>query len=297
MKLTGLSLGLVLSPLLQMSAQVTVEVTLEQEQFLGGEALPADVRITNRSGQTLHFGNEPDWLTFLVESRDGFIVAKAGDVPVLGEFTLESSKVANRHVDLAPYFAISRPGRYHVTATVHVKPWGATLTTKPKSFDIVQGAKLWSQDFGVPATEGDTNQSPEVRKYTLQQANYLRTQLRLYLRLTDAAESKVIKVFALGPMVSFSAPEPQLDKYSNLHLLYQNGARSFSYTMVTPDGDVVVRQTYDYANTRPRLQVDPDGKFVVAGGMRRVTSSDVPAPKPAPEEVKPVRPVGAGTNF
>jgi len=284
MKLRGLTLGLTLAPLLQMSAQVTAEVTLEQEQFLGGEALPAAVRVTNRSGQTLHFGSEPDWLTFLVESRDGFIVVKNGEVPVLGEFTLESSEVATRHVDLAPYFALPRPGRYHVTATVRVKQWDATLTTKPKSFDIIQGAKLWSQDFGVPAAAGVTNQLPEVRKYTLQQANYLRTQLRLYLRLTDAAESKVIKVFSLGPMVSFSQPEPQLDKFSNLHLLYQNGARSFSYTVVTPDGDVVVRQTHEYANSRPRLQLDPDGKLVVAGGMRRVSSNDVPAPKSSPDE-------------
>lgn len=290
MKLTGLTLGLVLAPLLQVSAQVTVEVTLEQEQFLGGEALPAAVRITNRSGQTLRFGSEPDWLTFLVESRDGFIVVKNGEVPVLGEFALESSKVATRHVDLAPYFALSRPGAYKVTATVRVKAWDATLTAKPKSFDIIQGAKLWSQDFGVPAAAGVTNQSPEVRTYTLQQANYLRTQLRLYLRLTDAAESKVIKVFSLGPMVSFSQPEPQLDKFSNLHLLYQNGARSFNYSVVTPDGDMVVRQTYDYANSRPRLQVDRDGKFVVAGGVRRVTSNDLPAPKSSQDEVKPAQP-------
>ncbi len=229
-------------------------------------------------------------MTFSVESRDGFIVVKNGEVPVLGEFTLESSEVATRHVDLAPYFALPRPGRYHVTATVRVKQWDATLTTQPKSFDIIQGAKLWSQDFGVPAAAGVTNQLPEVRKYTLQQANYLRTQLRLYLRLTDAAESKVIKVFSLGPMVSFSQPEPQLDKFSNLHLLYQNGARSFSYTVVTPDGDVVVRQTHEYANSRPRLQIDPDGKFVVAGGMRRVSSNDVPAPKSSPDEVKPAQP-------
>ncbi len=289
MKLTGLTLGVLLAPLLQMSAQVTVEVTLEQEQFLGGEALPAAVRITNRSGQTLHLGTEPDWLTFLVESRDGFIVVKTGEVPVLGEFTLESSKVATRHVDLAPHFAISRPGRYNVTATVRVKAWDATLTTKPKSFDIIQGAKLWSQEFGVPAAANATNQSPEVRKYTLQQANYLRTQLRLYLRLTDAAESKVIKVFSMGPMVSFSEPEPQLDKFSNLHLLYQNGARSFSYTMISPDGDVLVRQTYDYSNTRPRLQTDQEGKFLVTGGVRRVTSNDWP-PKSSQQEVKPAQP-------
>jgi len=289
MKLTGLTLGVLLAPVLQMSAQVTVDITLEQEQFLGGEPLPTAVRITNRSGQTLHLGSEPDWLTFLVESRDGFIVVKTAEVPVLGEFTLESSKVATRHVDLAPCFALSRPGRYKATATVRIKDWNTQLSTKPKSFDIIQGAKLWSQDFGVPAESGLTNHAPEVRKYTLQQANYLRTQLRLYLRLTDAAESKVIKVFSLGPMVSFSEPEPQLDKFSNLHLLYQNGARSFSYTVVSPDGDLLLRQTYDYSNTRPRLQADRDGKLGVAGGIRRVTSNDLPLKSSQPG-VKPPQP-------
>src|SRR5262245_31982051 len=85
------------------SAQVRVEVTLDQEQFLSGEALPAAVRVTNRSGQTLHLGGQPDWLTFSVESREGSIVVKNGEVPVLGEFTLESSKVATKVADLAPY--------------------------------------------------------------------------------------------------------------------------------------------------------------------------------------------------
>src|SRR5262245_18716022 len=65
-----LIVGIAVASILPVAAQMTVEVALEQEQFLGGEALPAAVRITNLSGQTLHLGTEPDWLTFLVESRD-----------------------------------------------------------------------------------------------------------------------------------------------------------------------------------------------------------------------------------
>ena len=38
---------------------------------------------------------------------------------------------------------------------------------------------------------GATNRAPEVRRYSLEQANYLRTQLRLYLRITDAADARV----------------------------------------------------------------------------------------------------------
>lgn len=279
MKIKGVILGLVLMAWLPARAQVTVEVTMEQEQFLAGEGLPTAVRITNRSGQTLRFGNEPDWLVFSIESSDGFVVVKTSEVPVLGEFAVESSQMATRRVDLAPHFVLSRTGRYKVTATVRVKEWDTLLNSAPRPFDIIHGGRLWAQEFGVPLAPGITNEAPEVRKYILQQANYLRTQLRLYLRLTDASESRLIKVFPIGPMVSFSRPEPQLDRFSNLHLLFQDGARSFNYTVVNPDGEVVLRQTYEYLNTRPRLQTDDSGKFLVAGGVRRPAPTDLPPPE------------------
>lgn len=284
MRILLLVLAMLFGPFSHLYAQVSVEVVLDQEHFLIGEDLPAAVRITNRSGQTLHLGSEPGWLTFSIESRDGFIVAKSGDAPALGGFDLESGQVATRRVELAPYFALSRIGRYQIIATVRIKEWNTQVTTKPKSFDIIHGARIWSQDFGVPQTSGITAGRPEVRRYTLEQASYLRSQLRLYLRLTDS-EGSVIKVFSLGPMTSVSDPEHQIDRESRLHVLYQNGARSFIYTVVNPDGDVVVRQTHDYANTRPRLQLSEDNNVVVAGGARRIAASDVPVAKPIETDV------------
>lgn len=282
-------LGFLLASLVQLSAQVTVEVTLEQEQFLPGEALPAAVKIRNRSGQTLHMGREADWLTFSVESesREGFVVTKSGEAPVMGEFTLESSQVATKQVDLAPYFALTRPGRYSTIATVRIKEWDGQTTSPPKAFDIINGAKLWSQDFGVPPAAGATNQPPEIRRYTLQQANYLRKQLRLYLRLTDESESRVLKVFPIGPLVGFSQPEPRVDQRSHLHLLYQDGARTFSYTVINPDGEIIVRQTHEYIGSRPRMQTSKDGKISVVGGARRVTNKDLPVPSKKEDEPKP----------
>ena len=285
MKILTLLLVFALAPLVPLGAQVSVEVVLDQEHFLSGEQLIAAVRITNRSGQTLHLGGEEDWLTFALESRDGLgVVAKNSEPSVLSAFTLETTKVATRRVELLPHFDLARAGRYTIVASVRIKDWDQMLTTKPKSFDIINGAKLWSQDFGVPA-ESTTNRSPEVRKYTLEQANYLRTQLRLYFRLTDAAGERVLKVFSLGPMVSFGTPEQQIDQASNLHVLFQNGARAFSYTVITPDGDIIARETHDYAGTRPRLQLVENGRLTVVGGARRRISDDVPEPT-KPEQLK-----------
>jgi hypothetical protein len=290
MKALALLLVFSLAPLAPLGAQVSVEVTLDQEHFLSGENLTAAVRITNRSGRTLHLGGEADWLTFALESRDGSgIVAKNSEPEVLGAFTLETTKVATRRVELLPHFDLARAGRYSIIASVRIKDWDQTLTTKPKYFDIINGAKLWSQDFGLPA-EGTTNQPPEVRKYTLEQANYLRTQLRLYFRLTDADGGRVLKVFSLGPMVSFGIPEHQIDQAGNLHVLYQNGARSFSYTVINPNGDIIARQTHDYTSTRPKLQLGENGRPTVVGGARRRTADDVPGPTKTEENVPPRTP-------
>ncbi|HKI67959.1 MAG TPA: hypothetical protein VKA67_00085 [Verrucomicrobiae bacterium] len=258
------------------SAQVTVQVKLDQDQFLPGEAVPVKVRITNLSGQTLHLGADPNWLTFDVESKDNFIIPKYSNPPVQGAFNLESSKVAIKRVNLAPHFSLTRPGRYEVIATVRIDDWHTEISSDATSFTVIQGAKLWEQTIGVPNPDGK-DRPPQIRKYILQQANYLRSQLKLYLRLTDESGAKVYKVFPIGPMVSFSQPEPQVDRYSNLHVLYQNGPHTFSYTVIDPDGNIIARQTYVYVGDRPRLRANSNGDISVYGGVREKRPDDIPS--------------------
>ncbi len=269
---------LTLLAFLRASAQVSVVVTSDQEQFLPGEAVPLAVKITNRSGQQLHLGADPAWLTFSVESAEGFIVVKNSEVPVAGEFELESSQMAIKRVNIAPNFVLTKPARYRVTATLHIKSWGATITSLPKTFDVINGAELWSQDFGVP---NGTNAEPAVRKFTLIEANYLREQLRLYVQVSDPAGAMAPVVSALGPMVSFSQPEEQVDRTNRLHVLWQAGARAFNYCIVNPDGTIAQQDIYDNFNGRPHLTVNQKGEVIVRGGTRRTKSFAVP-PKPAP---------------
>jgi hypothetical protein len=258
------------------SAQVNISVTMKQEQFLPGESVPVYVHVTNRSGQSLHLGDDNEWLSFLVESDDGFMVIKKSDPSVIGAFDLGSSEVATKRVDLAPYFTLTRNGRYKVTATLHIKSWSTEITSPPQKFDVIQGAELWSQAFGVP-DPAVTNAPPRVRKYSLIEANYLSDQLRLYIQVSDAGGGS-LKVRPIGPMISFGQPEAQLDPLSNLHILYQNGASTFTYAVVDPDGDITQQEVYDYVSTRPRLRQDDSGNISVYGGVRRVEMPSVDSP-------------------
>ena len=284
MKLFGLLIAIMVAPVFTASAQVTANLTLEQDQFLPGEALPVAVHITNQSGQPLHFGADPDWLTFSVEAADDFIVVKNSDPPVQGEFSLDSSQVATKRVDLEPSFDLKRAGHYRIIAIVRIKDWNTEITSQPQGFDIIDGAKLWSQVFGVPLPAGVSNRPPEVRKYTLEEANYLHSQLRMYVQVSDESGATVFKVRAIGPMVSFSQPDVQLDRLSNLHVLYQSGAASFLYSVINPNGDLVSQEIYDYFDARPRLRVGNDGSINVLGGARRVKPQNIPQVK-APDHL------------
>jgi hypothetical protein len=267
---------ILLIPVGRLSAQVTVDVVTEQDEFLPGEDIPAVAHIVNHSGETLKLGNDNEWLKFSVSGRDGYVVLKSGDVPVNQPFTLESSERATVHVNLAPYFHMPRAGHYLITATVTIPGWTRQVNSSPKGFDVIQGARLWQEQFGVPSRADTTNAMPEVRTYALQEANYLRSRLMLYAQVSDRA-GKLNKVVPIGPMVSFGQPEPKVDKSSNLNVLYQNGPHTFNYTVVNPDGNIILRQTYDFTS-RPQMMANADGELSIVGGTRRVTRNDIPPP-------------------
>ncbi|HTR41403.1 MAG TPA: hypothetical protein VMH87_07275 [Pseudomonadales bacterium] len=279
MKALFLSLGLVLAAFVT-SAQVSVSVTMDQEHFLPGESVPVYVHITNRSGETLHLGADNVWLSFLVESKDGPVVSKKSDPPVYGPFDLGTSEVATKRVDLGPYFGLGSDGRFKVTATVHIGTWNTDITSPSQDFDVIHGSELWAQTFGVPNSQA-SNSPPDVRKYTLIEANYLRDQLRLYVQVTDESSASVVKVRAIGPMISFGQPEAQLDPASDLHVLYQDGATTFIYAIVNPNGEIIKQDRYNYVKSHPRLHQEDNGSITVQGGVRRADTSATTVPEQA----------------
>lgn len=274
--------ALLLTSLLAGQAQVQVELVLDQDQVLPNETFKVGVRITNFSGRTLKLGDDNQWARFSVESHNGFIVSRLAEPDVSGVFEIRPSEVATRRVDIAACFNFSQPGRYSVSATVDVKELNLQLRAKPVSFGIVSGTRLWEQTVGLPGRRTADGQA-ETRKFTVLQANRVK-QITLYVRVAGETDGRVRCVRPLGPLVSFGQPECQVDAASQLHVLHQTGARAFNYCVVNPEGEIVLRHTYEYANSRPALRPDQDGKIRVLGGMRRRQSTDIPPPPPPTDD-------------
>lgn len=273
--------ALLLAFAFRLSAQVEMELVLDQDQFLRSESLPVRVRITNLSGQTLHLGKDPNWLSFTVDSGNGVSLPRQGDGPVTRPFDLESSKSATLQADLTQYFNLTEMGHYTVSAKANFQQLNLEVGAKPKTFSINIGIKLWERNFGIPLTD-----PPQTRKYALQQASFLK-QKRIYARVTDLSEARVYRVVSLGSLVSISQPEALVDQSSNLHVLFQDDSRTFSYSIVNPGGEIIIRRTYEYSETRPRLRADENGLVQVSGGSRRVMPNDLPPVRMAPAPTIP----------
>jgi hypothetical protein len=258
---------------------LSVEATPDQEQYLPGETLIVKVRMANYSGQNLPLGKDAAWLSFSLEDARHLPLAKQGPVPVTGEFNIEPSMTATKKVNLAPYYDLTQPGRYYVSATVTVPQWGRSVQSKQVYFDIIAGNNVWEQEFGVPGTAKE-NSAPELRRYALVQTIHSKVP-RLYFRLTSAREGQLHRIMLLGPVVSFSNPEPEIDQFSNFHVLYQAAGRTFMHYLFNPDGVLLARETYEYSDSRPVLRAHKDGRITVVGGTRLVQASDLPPPTTA----------------
>jgi len=258
-------------------AQVTVEIQLDEQQYLRGEAVPLRVKITNFSGQTLRVGEDAEWLAFLVTGDDGKALRATGTMPPVKPFTIESAKSVALRVDLAPYYDLQGSGRFAVSARIKFNQLEKEFSAEPKKFDVISGVKVWETEVGVP---GKT--PPVVRKFALQQATFYK-ETRLYARVTESSDSSILSVVPLGVLPSAGRPEAAVDNSSQMHVLFQAGQRNFTYAIITPEGDLIIRQTHQITATRPRLRAEADGRIVVSGGVRKISASDLPPAQPRPE--------------
>lgn len=256
-------------------AQVTVTVELDQEQYLAREPIIAAVRIVNLSGVPLKLGATQKWLKFDVEATDGSYVERVTDPPVVQEFEIPNAARGTRRVDLAPYYNVSQLGRYKVKALVTIDALSLEVHSTPAYFNIIGGAVIWEKTFGWRPVIDDVSLEVTFRRYALVHAMDGK-QIMLYARVSDRDGGEVYRVTKLGRFLTFSRPEAMIDRQSHLHVLWQTGARVFTYIKIDPRAELQARQTHQYTSSRPALQRLPDGETKVLGGTRIPNPYDLP---------------------
>ena len=259
---------------------VEFQMAIKQKRFLPGEAIEVEIALLNNSGAPLTFSPEDGWLEFTVvnlvkPTGEGTAVPRLKPVVINETFTVKHTDSAKAKVDLAPGFDLTRPGQYKVSASMIYQGARAPIAAEPVVLSVVRGYKLMDDlPFGMPSS--DPESPPEARKYSLQQLTLTESvEIRLYVSVTDVSEATVFRQVPLGRMAGHDKPPTRLDRLSNLHVLHQTGARLFTHTVVSPRGDVLVRETFDSLGARLALKSDSEGAVTVSNGVRLPRSDDL----------------------
>lgn len=269
------------------SAQISVRLQTEKDFFLLYEAIPVVVSLHNMAGRTIQLEGATDqpWLTFRVTDEHGTAVQAAGRLSANEPVLVPAGKTVSRTVDLLPLYELRSHGNYRVQARVNAG--GIQTESEVLKFSIFQGRELWKKVVGLPSIE---NEKDEYRQYTLLAHRGERDEM-LYLSIKDNPPRLVYGVISLGVFLSATPTDAQIDREGNVHVLFQNGPRSFGYVEVDPRAKLLQRAAFSDRMSKPRLLTEA-GNITVRGGeqiypkQERILTEEDLNPPPPPEPPK-----------
>ena len=262
---------------------------MERESYLLYESIPVIVNIRNDSGRSIQLEGSRDysWLNFTVSDNDGSSIRRLGRVNTDQTVILPAGQSITRTVDLIPLFEIRSSGNYRARVTLNIDAMQTFSETV--KFNVTKGRTLWQKTIGLPSVDNDKD---EYRNYTLQAFRTDKDE-RLYIIVKDNPPQVVYGVVPLGPFLAIYEPVSEVDRYGHLHVLYQNGPRSFAYVEIDPRAKQLQRSVYSDYMSHARL-VNEKGVVTLQGGEqvyprpeRILTEAELhPPATPAPPKKK-----------
>ncbi|MGI8820171.1 MAG: hypothetical protein ACR2ID_04790 [Chthoniobacterales bacterium] len=259
-----LSLALAFVLLDTARAQIQVELKFPRVQYVAYEPVVATVRITNLAGRDidLHDDGGERWFGFEVTANEGRLVAPTR---VLSEEPLRiaSGQTVTHKINLTPSYPIQDFGPYHIRANIYFADLNRFFYSPTKVVQVGDARTIWQRSVGVPDGQPDAG---AVRTYSLL-SNRFPDHTKLYIRVEDRSTGTVYSTSPLGRSISYGDPETELDPANQLHVLHCVAPRTWSYSKIGLNGQVLARSTFMETKSRPHLRRAAGGAIAVRGGM------------------------------
>jgi hypothetical protein len=275
--LASLLLALLLAGTAQ--AQIQVELKLRRIQHVAHEPVIATVTITNLAGREIELRNDAGqtWFGFEVTANEGRYLPAAPRDPE-PPLRMATGQTVTRKVNLTAIFPVQELGPYHVRANVFFADLNKFFYSQSKVFQVGDARPIWQRTVGVP----DSAAGPgDVRTYSLL-SNRFPDHTKLYVRVEDKSTGAVYSTFPLGRVIAYEQPQAELDRANQLHVLHCSAPRTWAYSQIGINGQLIAHRTFMETKTRPRLRPTADGAVAVRGGMLDVPATQTsknPGPK------------------
>ncbi|HEX7516806.1 MAG TPA: hypothetical protein VF345_05910 [Chthoniobacterales bacterium] len=261
-------------------AQIQVELKFKRLQYVAHEPVMATVKVTNLAGRDIDFHDEngQHWFGFEVNAGEGRLLAPLRQNAPEPALHVEAGKTVTRKVNLTPFFPVHDLGSYHVRANVYFADLNKFFYSQTKVFQVADARPIWQKTVGIP--EGMPG-AGEVRTYSLL-SNRFPDHTSLYVRVENKSSGVVYTTYSLGRVIAYDEPQAELDRANQLHVLHCAAPRSWAYSHIGLNGELLAHSTFMETKTRPRLRHAADGAIAVSGGMLDVPiaqSARSPVPK------------------
>ena len=254
-------------------AQIQVELKLKRLQYIAYEPVLATVAVTNLAGRDieLHDDRGQHWFGFEVSGKEGQPIAPAAPAAEEAPLRVESGKTVVRKINLTPLYGVHDPGTYRVRANIYFADLNKFFYSQGKAFQVTNARPIWQTTVGVP--EGMPG-AGEARTYSLL-SNRFADHTSLYVRVENKESGVVYATYSLGRVIAYDEPQKEIDRANQLHVLHCAAPRTWAYSHIGLNGQLLREATFMETKTRPRLRRTSGGEIAVSGGMR-----DVPAAQP-----------------
>ncbi len=264
---------------LHAEAQLSVSLTFERSSFLVDERAIATLKVTNLSGQELVLEETRDggaWCQIEVSAVQGASPSKLTNTPTIVPVYINSGETIARSIDVNALYSLSNPGQYRVKARINYGE-NTQFITPPVYFTMEPGKTIWTMTVGVPqGREGSGN----LRAFSVV-SHQRKEGVFLFARLEDKDAGWRYPPYPLGRVLTAMEPQSQLDRDNNLYVFHATSDDSYVLSQLDVAsgrfGQALYRSKTPRAG-RPRLERQPDGRLVIAGGLR-VSEEEIAAQK------------------
>ena len=269
-------------------AQIQVELKFKRLQYIAHEPVTATVKITNLAGRDvdLHDENGQHWFGFEINAGEGRLLAPLRPAAAEPALHVEAGKTVTRKINLTSDFPVHDFGAYHVRANVYFADLNKFFYSPTKVFQVTDARAIWLKTVGVP--EGRPG-AGEVRTYSLL-SNRFPDHTSLYVRVENKNRGIVYTTYSLGRVIAFDEPQAEVDQANQLHVLHCAAPRTWAYSHIDLNGELLAHSTFMETKTRPRLRHAPDGAIAVSGGMQDLRAAARPRGPASKVSARPTSP-------
>lgn len=249
---------------LSAQAQIQVELKFARLQYVAYEPVLATIKIRNLAGREIELrdANGQRWFGFEVTAGEGRLLAPETQNAEVS-LRIGAGETVTRKINLTPTFPIHDLGSYRVRANVFFADLNRFFYSPTKLFQVGDARPIWQRTVGVP--EGMAG-AGGVRTYSLL-SNRFPDHTKLYVRVEDKSTGAVYSTYPLGRVIAVDEPQAELDRANQLHVLHCAAPRTWAYSQVGLNGQLLGKSTFMENKTRPRLHQSANGAVAVRGGM------------------------------